>query len=312
MNARHAAAALGAVTAIAASVFGASEVQAQNAPPVGCLLVVEPGSSRWTIESYDPYSGQPAYGQFQVAWINQGDKKCMGDAVVRLNSEPYGMRNPTQPSMGLLYYGLVNESTNIDLTPSTPTTNGQFNGPQLQVEPGQRIIQTMGLSVDTQNLSGDGLFQQTVTLGLRRRNSVVYEGQADVTLAINVRPSAVMGLTGAFQRNNGVANIELGELSPGRTNDPVNLWVRGTRGYKVTIQSRNMGELRQSSGDWAVPYGLSVGGVSIDLANPVPFQSTPGAGLRNDSYPLVITVGQTAGQRAGRYSDLLTLTLAPM
>jgi len=311
MNVRHAAAALGVATAAAVSVFAASGAQAQSAPPVGCLLVVEPGSSRWTIESYDPYSGQPAYGQFQVSWINQGDKKCMGDAVVRLNGEAYGMRNPAQPSMGLLYYGLVNESTSTDITPNT-TNSGQFNGPQLQVEPGERVIQTMGLSVDTQNLSGDGLFQQTVTLGLRRRNSVVYEGQADVTLAINVRPSAVMGLTGAFQRNNGVANIELGELSPGRTNDPVNLWVRGTRGYKVTIQSRNQGEMRQANGDWAVPYGLSIGGVSIDLTNPVPFQSTPGAGLRNDTYPLVITVGQTAGQRAGRYSDLLTLTLAPM
>lgn len=310
MNVRHAAAALG-LAAAAVSVLAAGGAQAQSAPPVGCLLVIEPGSSRWTIESYDPYSGQPAYAQFQVAWINQGDKKCKGDTIVQLNSEAYGMRNPVQPSMGLLYYGLVNESTGVDLTPSA-ANSGSFNGPQLEVDPGQRVIQTMGLTVDTQNLSGDGLFQQTVTLGLRRRNSVVYEGQADVTLAINVRPSAVMGLTGAFQRNNGVANIELGELSPGRTNDPVNLWVRGTRGYKVTIQSRNLGEMRQSSGDWAVPYGLSVGGVSIDLANPVPFQSTPGVGLRNDTYPLVITVGQTAGQRAGRYSDLLTLTLAPM
>ena len=206
MNVRHAAAALGLAAAAAASVLAAGGAQAQSAPPVGCLLVVEPGSSRWTIESYDPYSGQPAYGQFQVAWINQGDKKCMGDAVVQLNSEAYGMRNPAQPSMGLLYYGLVNESTGADLTPST-ANSGSFNGPQLQVEPGQRVIQTIGLSVDTQNLSGDGLFQQTVTLGMRRRNSVVYEGQADVTLAINVRPSAVMGLTGAFQRNNGVANI---------------------------------------------------------------------------------------------------------
>jgi hypothetical protein len=312
MTARHVAALL-ALSALAGLAW-TTGAEAQNAAgrPAGCQLVIEPGSSRWTIESYDPYSGAPAYGQFQMTWINQGDQQCIGDAAVSLKGEAYGLRSQTAPSTDRLRYGLVNESSGADLTPYTGAWSGTFNGPPLRVEPGERVVQTFGLLVDTEDLGGDGLFQQTVTFGLRRRNSVVYEAERDVTLAINVRPSAVMGLTGTFQRNNGVASINLGELTPGRTNDPVNLWVRGTRGYRVMVQSRNQGRLVQSGGDWSVPYGLSLGGVPIDLANPVPFQSTPGPGLRNDSYPLVITVGQTAGQRAGRYSDLLTLTLAPM
>lgn len=280
--------------------------------PGECQLIIEPGSSRWTIESYDPYSGMPAYGQFQIAWINQGQKQCIGDVTANLNGQPYGLRSESNPSADLLPYGLVNESNGTDITPYTGAWSGPFNGPPLNVDPGERVIQTYGFSVDTQDMGADGVFQQTVTFALRRRNSVIIDGQRDVTLAINVSPSAVMGLTGAYERQGGTARIDLGELSQGGNNDPVNLWVRATRAYRVTIQSRNQGRLMQGSGEWAVPYALSLGGVSIDLANPVPFPSQPGPGLRDDSYPFVVTVGQTAGQRAGRYSDLLTLTLAPI
>lgn len=312
MTARRVAAILALSTAAGLGWSPIAAAQSAAGVPVGCRLLIEPGASRWTIESYDPFSGAPAYGQFQMTWINQGDKACIGDPTVTTRGEAYGLRSQTLPSSDLLRYGLVNESTGADLTPYTSSWNGQFNGPPLRVEPGQRVVQTFGLSVDVEDLGGDGLYQQTVAVGLRRRNSVIHEAERDVTLAINVRPSAVMGLTGTFQRQNGVASINLGELSPGRTNDPVNLWVRGTRGYRVVVQSRNQGRLVQSSGDWAVPYAMSLGGVPIDLTNPAPFQSTPGPGLRNDTYPLVVTVGQTSGQRAGRYSDLLTLTLAPM
>jgi len=310
-----------AAVAMAAALAFAPVAEAQNGigngngngnGPGECQLLIEPGSSRWTIESYDPHSGIPAYGQFQIAWINQGQKQCIGDVTVNLNGQQYGLRSQDVPTASLLPYGLVNESSGTDITPYTGSWSGPFNGPPLHVDPGERVIQTYGFSVDTQNLGADGIFQQTVTFGLRRRNSVIYDGLRDVTLAINVSASAVMGLTGAYQRHDGTARIELGELSPGRINDPVNLWVRSTRAYRVTIQSRNRGRLMQDSGEWVVPYGLSLGGVPIDLANLVPFQSQPGPGLRNDSYPFVVTVGQTAGQRAGRYTDLLTLTLAPI
>jgi len=310
MSAKQVAVALAALAALALG----TEVRAQTGTAVaaGCRLAIEPGSSRWTIESYDPFAGAAAYGQFQMAWTNQGDQPCEGEVVTELTAEAYGLRNPLSPSAGLLRYGLVDESNGVDRTPYTAARGARHNGPLLRVEPGQRVVQTFGLLVDVEDLGGDGVYQQTVKFGLRRPNSVVVEAQRDVTLAINVRPSAVMGLTGTFQRRNGAARIDLGELTTGRTNDPVNLWVRGTRGYKISVRSENHGRLVQPGGDWAVPYALSLGGTTIDLANPVPFQSTPGDGLRNDTYPLVITVGRTDGQRAGRYSDLLTLTLAPI
>lgn len=298
------------VLALALAGIGGA-VNAQTAAPArDCQLRIDPQSSQWIIAAYDPFSGERATGSFQVTYVNDGDRTCRGDVSVRLNGEPYGLESTTVSSAARLPYVLVDEFEGRDLTPYGGVALGQTPRQQLVVESGQRVIRRYSVSVDDRNLGADGLFQQTVSFAVVRPNMMV-EAERQVTLALDVRPSAVMGLAGTFTRRGGVARIDMGELSEGAVSLPVSLWVRSTRGYRVDVSSENRGRLVSGSRGWSVPYSLSLGGERIDLGDPSALRSSPGGGLRDDNYPLVLQIGSVDGARAGRYSDLLTLTLAP-
>src|SRR5690606_41702073 len=73
--------------------------------------------------------------------------------------------------------------------------------------------------------SGDvpsqGLYTQQARIALEDDNGAIV-GERPLTLGFEVIPAAVMGLKGEFQRSNGVARIDLGELTPDRKSTRLN------------------------------------------------------------------------------------------
>jgi hypothetical protein len=166
--------------------------------------------------------------------------------------------------------------------------------------------------VDVDQLSQDGLFEQTVQFAFRSTDNRITVDKL-VVLALNVQPSAVMGLRGAFTRTDGGGRIELGELAEGGTNLPLQVWVKSTGGYRVAVSSRNKGRLvLAEDSSWWVPYRLSLGNRPINLGTGGQVESRKGPGLGEDAYDLHLQVGETARRRAGLYSDLIELTVAPI
>jgi hypothetical protein len=297
----------GLAAAIASLAF-AGIAHADTNSGSGCKLRVEPSPNSWTITGYDPLSGGGASGEFDVVFTNSGDAKCQGNVVLKLLGEPWGLQGPHG---GRLPYTILDQFNGGDVTPTSGQTSRRLLGHAMQVDPGERKVQRFSLVVNTDNLPSDGVFQQTVLLDFQTDDGTVL-GERQISLALNIAPAAVMGLKGAFSRNDRGARIDLGELATGATNLPVELYVLSTRAYSVSVQSEHNGRLKWVQGDWYIPYSLTLGGKSINLATGGQLKSDPSLSLHNDSYPLGVVVGNVSNSRAGNYADVLTLTVSPL
>ncbi|QAY79694.1 hypothetical protein ETR14_03635 [Sphingosinicella sp. BN140058] len=112
--------------------------------------------------------------------------------------------------------------------------------------------------------------------------------------------------------NNGQALVDLGQLEEGLAQVPLQLRVQSTRRYSLNVQSRNNGRLRLGSTEWYVPYQLSLGGQSAALGTgQADISSPPTNGLTRSSLPVQFRISDPSGQRAGVYSDVITISVAP-
>ncbi|MBD7940225.1 hypothetical protein [Brevundimonas guildfordensis] len=310
---KRAAAALAGIALIASlAAAGAAAAQASR-PSSGCLLRIEPQLARWEIRGYDPYGGDAAFASFDIAWSNEGEAPCDGEVEVNTRGLPFGLRPDTGPSgrWSTLPYSLTDEYSAVDLTPVVGRSQSR-PGAAMTLQPGARVVRRYRFEVDVDQLSRDGLFEQTVQFAFRSKDNRITVDKL-LVLALNVQPSAVMGLRGAFIRTDGGGRIELGELAEGGTNLPLQVWVKSTGGYRVAVSSRNKGRLvLAEDSSWWVPYRLSLGNRPINLGVGGQVESRTGTGLGEDAYDLQLQVGETARRRAGLYSDLIELTVAPI
>jgi hypothetical protein len=283
---------------------------ASAAPKDDCLLQVDPVSTTWSINAYDPFSGAKPVRTFDVAFLNTGGKVCNVRLGLDTIGQPYGLSSEAGLSTRLPYT-VVNETLNADITPVLGTSGKPAEtGKQLQVKPGERELVQFSFAVDPSSLTGDGRYSQTVNLRAEQANGTPV-GERPIVLSLDVTPSAVLGLKGAFTRTNGGARIDLGELTEGAMSPPVAVYVYSTRGYRMSAESRNNWRLTLAGGsDWAVPYRLSLGGKPIGANDTVDVHA--GNGLREDSYPVGLVLQDVSRLRAGLYTDLITLSVAPL
>lgn len=284
---------------------------ATAAPQQDCLLQVDPITTVWSINAYDPFAGQKPVRTFEVAFLNIGGKPCNVRLSMDTLGEPYGLASEAGLASRLTYT-VVNETLNADITPVLGVSGKPAEtGEQLHVKEGERRIVQFSFAVDPSAVSGDGRYSQTVNLRASQANGTPV-GDRPITLSLDVTPSAVMGLKGAFTRNGGGgARIELGELTTGAMNSPVAVYVYATRGYRMAAESRNNWRLQLAgNADWAVPYRLSLGGHAIGDAATVDVYA--GNSLREDTYDVGVVLQDVSRLRAGLYTDLVTLSVAPL
>ncbi|WP_341022856.1 hypothetical protein [Brevundimonas diminuta] len=293
---------------------GAATAQASRPAAPGCQVRIEPQQARWEIRGYDPYGDDAAFATFDIAWSNDGAAACEGEVEVTTVGQPFGLRPTTGPSgrWSTLPYSLTDEFSAANLTPVAGRSQARPGGAALALQPGARVLRRYRLEVDVDQLSQDGLFEQPVQFAFRAKDNRISADKL-LVLALNVQPSAVMGLRGAFTRTDGGGRIELGELAEGGTNLPLQVWVKSTGGYRVAVSSRNKGRLvLAEDSSWWVPYRLNLGNRPINLGTGGQVESRKGTGLGEDAYDLQLQVGETARRRAGLYSDLIELTVAPI
>jgi hypothetical protein len=292
---------------------GSATAQAPAGAPAGCALQIETQPSRWEISGFDPYASDVSHGSFELVFTNRGSAPCEGD--VRVRSEgPAGLSSARSLRTGSeLNYVLIDEYAGTNLTPTGGVSRPLGRSEVLRIAPGDRVSRRYSLSVAVDRLTTDGLFEDEVHISLNARDGAVLAERL-VVLALDVTPSAVMGLRGGFTRTEGGGRIDLGELQEGGTNLPLQLWVRSTRGYRVSVASQNRGRLMiaEGSGAWWVPYTLSLGDRPINLRGGGHLDSRRGTGDDEDSYAISVVVGDVSNRRAGTYSDLIELTVAPL
>ncbi len=282
--------------------------QVTSPKPSDCRLIMNVVSARWSIEDYDPFGGEVPFKQFQLALTNSGTGTCMGALEAELLDEPYGLAGLGTDRVP---YTLVDEEASRDLTPRAGRSSQTMTGRPLAVGPGETVTRLLSFVVDASQLRGDGSFSQKLRLQAVGREQDVLTSR-DLSLELQVRPVTAIQLAGAVSRRAGSgATVDLGELSKGLHQSPLQLQVQSTRGYVVSFSSENQGRLSLGATGWSVPYALVLDGERYQLNQPSSLR-VGGWKERFDRFSLGFDVESVSGLRAGRYSDVLTISVRPM
>ncbi|MBD3837461.1 hypothetical protein [Brevundimonas sp.] len=290
--------------AAAATLIGAAPALAQSQ---GCRLSVESGADNWAMR-YDPFDQDVAVQEFDVAVVNQGDAPCTAVSRVELRGEQFGLTHDAGGQR--MAYALVDERGGADVTPRAGQSARRIGVRPLKLAAGERGLMRFSFTAAPSETLSAGLYSQNAFISLETPEGQTL-AEKPVTLSIEVPSAAVMGLKGEFRRTGGTATIDLGELTQGVRQLRTTLYVLSTAGYSVSVSSENRGRLRQGASEWYVPYALALGDRDMDLGRGGRLDVVSRR-ARLDDYPLTISVGPTAGKRAGDYSDILTFTVAAL
>jgi hypothetical protein len=272
-----------------------------------CVLSIQPSQDNWFVR-YDPFAQDATFRQFDVTVENRGDERCSGIVRIELIGEDYGLRTAGDASR--VAYTLVDERDGADLTPRAGLNERRPNARPVNLKPGEMERLRFSFTAAPASVPSQGLYSQQARISIVDKDGLTV-GERPVSLGLEVIPAAVMGLKGQFQRTDGVARIELGELVSGPRPLTASLYVLSTGGYRVSIRSANDGRLRLGVSEWYVDYVLGVGDRQMDLTSPDSFEIVSRR-ARADEYPLSVQIGEVAGRRAGDYTDVLTFTVAAL
>lgn len=283
---------------------------AHAAPPVdkNCKVRIESGPANWVIEGYDPFGTDAPQATYDVTFVNNGHSICRFQPKFATDGSVLGLAEGGGTAR--ISYTLLDMTNGVNMTPVAGRTPDQANSPVIEIGPDQQQLVRYELKVDVNAIPGDGRFTQRLFI-------VADEGgQRDITskpivVGIHIRPTALLGLSGAFRRSNGQADVDLGELRQGVVALPLQLHVRSTRAYDLQFQSRNGGMLLLAdNAQWAIPYSLIVDDRKAEIVSGAGFSSSPTNSYKADNLPIAFDIGSVENMRAGTYSDLITISVS--
>ena len=273
-----------------------------------CQVRIDTSASNWVIRGFDLLGGDSPSATFDLTFSNDGGGDCVLYPVFMLDQEPLGLQKGNGRRIP---YTLLDMFSDTNATPLAGRTLHRVTQRAVAVPPGGQQVVRYQFNVADAAIDGDGLFSQHVSIeaqGVDGRSLATRQ----LVLGIDVLPSAALGLSGAFQLNNGHALVDLGELQQGPAQVPLHLRVQATRRYTLTFDSQNNGQLRMAGTEWSVPYNVLVDGRLIRLGAGRDFyRANDGTGLRRDSLPLAFLIGDVSGRRAGTYTDVISISVAP-
>jgi hypothetical protein len=302
---------ISATLAAAAALASASPAWAQSASIASradCALRIESGATNWIIQGYDPFATNVPIATYDVVFNNEGGAACTFDPVFTVDQEPFGLT--LDGRAGRVPYTLLDEFSNSNATPTSGRTIARVTKRPVVVQPHSQQLVRFQFAVNEDGLVNDGLYSQRVMLEAEEKGRGEILASRLFVLGVNVLPSAVLGLSGQYRRNGGQALVDLGELAEGVAQVPLQMTVASTRAYRLEFVSKNNGQLKMADASWSVPYQLMIGESTLSLASTASYQSS-GTDPTRDSLPMHFVIGSVAGKRAGLYSDLITVSIAP-
>jgi len=285
--------------------------QAAAAPATApCLVRVNAAPSAWLIQGYDPFGGTAAEATFGATFTNDGEGECRFRPIFQLDQPPFGLRkdNGSSGNGKPINYALLSMWDSQDVTPRAGRSQRMPSQRELVLRPHEARTLLYKLVADPDDVREAGDFTQNVTLEAQD-SQYRSLGGARLVLGLNILPSARIGLTGAYATANGHAVVDLGELRTGLAPVPLQLRVNSTSSYELNVTSANAGRLRLGSTDWYVPYDIAIGHDAVNLTTGSVISAPKANNVRRDSLPIKFIIGDTAGRRAGTYSDTISISV---
>ncbi|MFV0643088.1 MAG: hypothetical protein ACK5NN_01085 [Sphingomonadaceae bacterium] len=272
-----------------------------------CILSIEPVRDQ-ILMRVNPLETSAARDRIEVRVFNKGDTACAGSLETALQGDIFGLRaNEKAQSIA---YQLIDDRNQSDITPRAGTSLTGLSNGQIHLAPGERSLELISVYITPSELASQGLYTQLVELSVVGPDGIAL-GTKPILIGVEIVPSAIIGIKGAARRSDSGVEVNLGELTPGRKNLPLTLYVHSTGGYRVSVSSENGGRLKHQSSAWFVPYDLTMGRHRLRLSAPDGFE-VPSQQARFDDYPLEVEISETEGKRAGSYRDTVTFTVATL
>ena len=295
------------LASVAVSAAEAAQPASTSAPaPAACQLQIESPIGNWIVQGFDPFSNSTSTGSFDLVFLNTGEAQCRFFPRFATQGEPLGL---TGSSGRRVLYSLFDVYGDYDATPIGGRTQRRTTQRPVIIAPHSQQLVRYVFKVATDALPADGQFTQPLLVEAEDQTGGIL-AQHQLTAGIEVLPSAVIGLAGAYRRVNGQADIDLGELSQGVAEVPLQLYVQSTRGYRLQVHSQNSGHLRLAGTNWEVPYQFIIDGHSIPLGSDGEYSANVKTGLRRDTLPIGFSIGNVDNHRAGVYSDVITVSVS--
>jgi hypothetical protein len=139
--------------------------------------------------------------------------------------------------------------------------------------------------------------------------------QQDARLAANIVAVAQINLAGtssSFGSRYGLDTIDFGELETGKR-QTVYVQLRGNSSMRMTLESANAGFMRHEliRNAPGISYNIDILGQSFVPETRRQFNGMLSTGLYGANIPMTLVIGQVGDVPAGRYSDVLTLSIEP-
>lgn len=146
---------------------------------------------------------------------------------------------------------------------------------------------------------------------LANANQVIAE--QDARLAANIVSVAQINIAGSsssFGSTYGIDTVDFGNLEAGKRQS-VYVQLRGNTQMRMTVQSANSGLLRHESITSApgIPYSVALLGQTFVASAPRAFNGLLATGSYGANMPMTLTIMELGDVPAGRYSDVLTLSI---
>lgn len=280
------------------------QVDPPNAP-ADCRLRVTAVPTGWFIQNYDPFGAGSPEATFSVSFVNDGSSDCRFYPFFQIDQPPFGLTASTGKPVN---YVILDITSGVDVTPRAGRTQSILSKPGFFLSPNETKTVTYKFAAEPNDINASGTFAQNVTLEAQGEAFAVY-GAARIPLALNVLPSARIGLAGAYTLDKGRAMVDLGELREGPASVPLNLRVQSIGTYEISVSSGNAGRLRLGSTDWTVPYSITVGGRPVNLsASDTVAGQTRGIHAR-EHLPIEFFIGDVSKRRSGVYSDIISISV---
>lgn len=278
---------------------------AADAPISDCRIRANAAPASWIIRGYDPFSAAAAEGTYSVTFINDGTAECVFTPTFELQDPPFGL---SKGSGKAVTYEILNLTEAQDVTPRAGRSQRLASRRELVLQPNEVRSMLYKLVAYPGNIIGAGTFTQGVTIEAQDRQFRSFGGTS-LVLGLNVLPSARIGLAGAYTVNDGLAVVNLGELKKGVAPLPLQLRVNSTGGYEISVSSANSGRLRLGSSGWSIPYTMTIGNKSANLAGARTVAGPTSAGFRRDILPIEFIIGDVSDKRAGSYTDVVSIAV---
>lgn len=273
-----------------------------SAASASCALSVETQTDIASIP-YEPFSANDALGELRIRVENNGDESCEARLYARPIDGAFHLAGPGGAALDWRFGG--NASSSAHTGEAGPFIAHVAGGDAEEiaipiVAPAGQIVPRGAYTANLEIRAADAA---GAPVDVRRANPSI---TADVSARV------LMSISGVRWGPRGLApaGIDFGELETGEIGRVfVNVWANSS--VTVMLNSQNGGQMLnlENAALPGIDYSARFDGSVVSLASGATLQRAPPLRAEGASYELAVIVGDVSNRYAGRYQDIISVTV---